>query len=296
MIEIKGLTKRFGKIIAVDRLTLDFDKGIIGLVGHNGAGKSTLLRMVAGVYKPDEGEISVDGFDEQSKEAKSKIFFLPDDLYVPSGLTLKNFLEFYLCLFELDEAEFNRLINEFGLPQDEAVSDFSKGMKRQAFIALALSSKGDYLLLDEAFDGLDPVAMEVVKSEILKASEKGKTIVVSSHNIYALQRIADRFVILTKGKIGKEGEALDIGTEFVKFQAAFKEEINEESLAKLGLNLILFRKIGSVCNFVIIADESVEQVIREKLKPVFLEKVPMDPDELVTLEMLAVKKRGEKDA
>ncbi len=297
MIEIKDLTKDFGTVRAIDHLNITLDKGVIGLVGHNGAGKSTLLRLISGIYRANEGVAMVDGFDSDTKEAKAKTFYLSDDPYTPRGANIKESLDFYLGLFDIDLDEFNRLIELFSLPKDRPVSTFSKGMRRQMFVALALSMKADHLLLDEAFDGLDPMVVESIKGEIIKAAEKGKVIVISSHNIYALQRLADRFLILNRGKLAKEGESVDMGTEFVKYQAAFTSEITSKNIAELGLKVISFRKIGSVYNFVVLAEGYAEERIKEKYHPVFLETVALDPDEIVTLEMMLAKSEGgEKDA
>lgn len=297
MIEIKNLTKAFGELRAVDNLTIDLKPGITGLVGHNGAGKSTLLRTIAGIYPPTEGNILVDGLDSLTKEAKAKVFFLSDDPYAPKGANIDGVLDFYLGLFDIDKDAFHRIIKTFGLPLGQSVGTFSKGMRRQMFVALALSMKAEHLLLDEAFDGLDPLVVDSIKGEIINAAGEGKTIVISSHNIFALQRLVDRFVVLHKGKVAKEGANEDIGTEFIKFQAAFKAPINQGNLEALGLNVISFRQIGSVTHFVVLGGDEAEGLVKESLNPLFLERVPLDPDEVLALEMaLAQKEGGEGNA
>ena len=294
MIEIQNLTKTFGSTRAVDGLTLTFRPGITGLVGHNGAGKSTLFRTIAGIYPANGGSVLIDGCDATSQEGKAKVFFLSDDPLAPKGVPLAGVLEFYGCLFDVDEERFYRIVKTFGLPMDKPINTFSKGMRRQVFVALALAMKADHLLLDEAFDGLDPLVVDAIKGEIIAAAEEGKTIVISSHNIFALQRLVDRFVILHKGKVTKEGSSEDIGTEFVKFQAAFKFPVVEENISSLGFNVVSFRVVGSVTHFVILGKTDAEEIIKEKMEPLFIERVALDPDEILALEMALAKKEGDE--
>lgn len=294
MICVDQMTKSFGTTTAVDRLSLSFDSGIIGLVGHNGAGKSTLLRLIAGIYHADEGSVSVDGVPATEPRAKKEVFFLSDDPYAPSVANMKGVLELYQGLFDLDENEYWRIVDIFGLPKNKNIGSFSKGMRRQAFIAVALSMKAKHLLLDEAFDGLDPMVVDSIKGEVLEAAAKGKTIVISSHNITALQNLVDRFVILSKGKLAKEEETEDIGTEFIKLQAAFLRPVSEEDIASLGLEVVSFRKVGSVTHMVILGGKETADQIGKTFENAFLENVPLDTEEIVRLEMMLAKKRGGK--
>lgn len=296
MIEVKNVTKRFPSVVAIDGLSVVFQPGITGLVGQNGAGKSTLFRTIAGIYLPQEGEILIDGHPAETKEAKAKVFFLPDDPFAPRA-PIQGVLDFYRGLFDVDAERFTRLVRTFGLPTDRSVSTFSKGMRRQVFIALSLAMNVDYLLLDEAFDGLDPLVIENIKDEIVQSAEAGKTIVISSHNIHALQKIVDRFVILSKGQLANEGETGDIGTEFVKFQAAFGQSVEREDIENLGFDVVSFRKVGSVTHFVILGDKGALDAIRDAFNTLFIENVALEPDEIVMLEMaLARREGGNEDA
>ena len=294
MIEIKQLVKSFGETQAVAGLSVKFESGITGLVGQNGAGKSTLLRIIAGVYHSDEGTVFVNGIPATDQQAKADVFFLSDDPYAPKGANIAGTLDFYEGLFDIDATEFNRIVAAFGLPTNKPVNTFSKGMRRQVFVAIALAMKASHLLLDEAFDGLDPLVINTIKSEILAASAKGKTIIISSHNIFALQRLVDRFVVVSRGKVAKEGTSEDIGTEFIKFQAAFKRPVSESDIAALGYQVVSFRPVGSVSHIVLLANEAAIDSIKEALDPIFIETIPLDPEEIVALEMMLAKQEGEK--
>lgn len=290
MIEIQGLTKRFGDLKAVDNLTIDFKPGVTGLVGENGAGKSTLFRCISGVYNVDEGAVKIDGLDAGSAETKRRLFFLSDNPYCPHGANARGIAAFYKGIAPLREERFYELLDAFGLPKEKGVGAYSKGMRRQLFIALALSMDCEYLLMDEAFDGLDPLVVEKIKGEIILAGEGGKTVVVSSHNIPVLERLADRFVLLHKGQLSKEGESEDIGTEFVKFQGSFKHELKPEAIESLGFKVVSFKRVGSIYHIVLLNQDGIQERLTQVFEPVFFESVPIDPDELLVLEMMLAKK------
>ncbi len=296
MIEIKNLTKRFGDLRAVDNLSIEFRPGVTGLVGENGAGKSTLFRCIAGVYNTDDGEVLIDGVSASTSEAKRKLFFLSDNPYCPHGANAKGIAAFYKGVAPLREERFYELLDMFGLPKEKGVGAFSKGMRRQLFIALALAMDCDYLLMDEAFDGLDPLVVEKIKGEIILAGEGGKTVVVSSHNIPVLERLADRFVLLHKGKLSKEGESEDIGTEFVKYQGSFDASFCAEAVEALGYKVVSFKKVGSICHIVLLNQEGIEDRLTEAFRPKFFESVPIDPDELLVLEMMLAQKGDDRHA
>lgn len=292
MIQINSLTKNFEEVVAVNNLTLEIDKGVTGLVGHNGAGKSTLFRLIASVYKFDKGQILIDGIDSRTAEGKSKVFFLSDNPYTLKSATCQGMLEFYENFFEIRREKFYTLLKKFGLPIDRKVINFSKGMRRQLFIALALSSTCKVLLLDEAFDGLDPLVLESIKEEIIKMSQGDRTIVISSHNVSLLERLCDRFIILHKGKLGKSAETSDIGNSFNKYQALFKCPVTEDELKACGVNVVSFKKVGSLYNFVVLGDLD-EEKLQEKFEPTLLEQITMDSSEIIALEMLLARKREE---
>lgn len=294
MIQISNATKRFDQKVAISSLSLDIDTGVIGLVGQNGAGKSTLLRMIAGVYQVDEGKILVDSFLNTSKESKELVFFLPDDPYAPINSDINSVLEFYKLFYQVDEDIFDNLVDKFTLPRKVKINKFSKGMKRLLFIALSLSINCRYLLLDEAFDGLDPLVLETVKEQIVRiCKDKEKTVVVSSHNVTALEKLVDKFVVIHDGRLSKDGDLDSLGETFVKYQAIFKEAVDEETLTQLGLNVLSYRKAGSIHNFVINNSKNIDvEKILDKLNPTLLENIAIDANEIILLQMALAKKES----
>lgn len=290
MIEIKNLVKTFGSVRAVDDLSITVNSGINGLIGENGAGKSTLLRLISDVYQPDSGEITIDGINNNDVNAKKEIFFLPDNPYAPHNSAVMQTFEFYSTLFDLDKDKFMEIMNKLSLPIDRKVSTYSKGMRRQLFIAIALSSNAKYALLDEAFDGLDPLVLATVREEIIKDADK-KTYIVSSHNISSLERLCDSFILLSKGRVGKNGDVEHLGENFVKYQILVKGQLEQKDLEALSYRVLSFKKVGSLCN-VVFHDEIDESIIRNKMDVILLEKIAIDPDELIALEMLDARKEN----
>ena len=159
MIALNQISKRFGRIEAVSRMTGEIREGsVFGLVGTNGAGKSTCLRMMAGVLKPDEGRVLVDGQDiYENEKMKSRVFFISDDQYYLPNSTPEEMMEYYRIYYTcFDEQRFYELLEKFGLEKDRKISTFSKGMKKQLSVILGICANTKYLLCDETFDGLDP--------------------------------------------------------------------------------------------------------------------------------------------
>ena len=288
MISIKNLTKTFGPVKAVNDLTIDIYPGINGLIGENGAGKSTLLRLISDVYQQDNGEITVDELSNKDISVKNNIFYLSDNPYAPHSMNVEQVYDLYATLFDLDRNTFEGIMKKLKLPFDRKVSTFSKGMRRQFFIAIALSAKAEYVLLDEAFDGLDPLVLDVIKQEIIKEADH-KTYIISSHNISSLERLCDNFILLSKGRCKKNSDMEHLGENFVKYQILTKEEIKEEDLQAVAIRTLTFKKLGSIYN--IVTYGAIDEVkLKEKYHVILCERIPIDPDELIALEMLNARK------
>lgn len=150
MINAEAIHKSFEDFTALDNVTCNISDGCIyGMVGSNGAGKSTFLRVLSGVYKPDKGYAFIDGLNVyENPKAKQKIVFVADDLYFLPGATLNKMAKLYASAYDrFDWARFKELTKLFGLDPKKSISNFSKGMKRQAAIILALSTRTKYMFL-----------------------------------------------------------------------------------------------------------------------------------------------------
>lgn len=204
MIEICNITKRFGNFICLDHVNLTVpDASIYGLVGENGAGKSTLLRLISGVYRPDEGEIKIDGKETSRVAAKKEVFYMPDRQHYERNDTPLSIGRFYRNFYpEFAMEEYRYLLENFGLDENALVDSFSKGMKKQMFIAAAICANTKYLLCDEVFDGLDPQIRKTV-NKLLKSAANGRkmTILIVSHYMEELDKICMEKGFLHRGRI-----------------------------------------------------------------------------------------------
>ena len=287
MIAVKSLTKRFGSHVALNELDFTIGSGsIFGLIGSNGAGKSTLLRTIAGIYKPDGGGVEIDGIvSYENSSVKSRIFFISDFPYFFSQSTLTEMAAFYKKLYSAwDEERYAQLCHTFPIDAKEKIVNMSKGMQRQTALILALSTRPDYLLLDEIFDGLDPVIRQLLKRIIAEeVGTRGVTVVIASHNLRELEDLCDHVGLLHHGGILFERELDELKLGIHKVQAAYLP-LPEKS-AFDGLDLVKYETRGSLVNFVIRGDQ--EEILQKlkALNPVFIEALPLTLEEVFISEM-----------
>ena len=286
MIEIKNLCHSLGGRLILNNINLTLQEGsIMGLVGINGAGKTTLLRLISGVYSADEGEIYCDGLPIGDERARENLFFLPDDPYFTGHTTGKALFELYRVFYpSIDRAVFLEYMNEFGLDEKKPIRNFSKGMRRQLYIALALSVKPKYLLLDEAFDGLDPLARLAFKKAINRAAEEyGTSVLISSHSLRELEDFCDSYALIDKMTIASSGDIAERVNRYCKFQLAFFEEISDKIF--FGLPVVSLERTGRFVRVVLEGNESEMKAMLEKLSPAIVEQMPMDFEELFIREV-----------
>ena len=282
MIEIKGLGKSYGpkKVLENVNVTVP-DASVFGLVGINGAGKTTLLRMMADVLRPDEGTVEYDGENIAGNAKKRKeLFFLPDEPYYTAGTTVEKLVELYKSFYSFDDELFSRYEKLFSLERRTPVRNFSKGMKRQAFAALALACRPKYLLLDEAFDGLDPVARLELKRGII--SLEGTTAVISSHSLRELEDICSGFALLDGGAVADAGDLSETLERVHKFQAAFEEPVPRE---RFPFDCLSFESEGRVVRFVVRGGREEIVSALKALSPIFVEEIKVDFEELFLCEV-----------
>lgn len=287
MIKTVDLTKKFGDFSAIDNMNIEIKEGCIyGLVGSNGSGKSTFLRIIAGVYYPDSGTIAVDNYSVwNNPDAKNKIFFLADQPYFFKNSNLIEMSHFYEGMYSsFDRNRFDYLTNVFPISITDKIDNMSKGMQRQAALILALSTNPKYLLLDEAFDGLDPVMRSVLKNILIDSIENySMTAIISSHNLRELEDLCDHVVLIHKGKLVFNDSLDNLYTSTHKVQAAFKTLPPEIKFN--GLNILKAEKTGSLIQMVVKGDlnEILEQI--NSLEPIFCETIEPTLEELFIFEM-----------
>jgi len=248
VIEFKEVSKLYEGMEAVHRLNLTIKSGsVFGLLGSNGAGKTTLLKMLAGILVQDEGDIFIDqGSIFENKELKNRCFFIPDMPYFLSNYTISQMAHFYSRVYtRWNEERFIQYLDVFQIPVHKKIHRLSKGMQRQVAFWLALSTMPEVLILDEPFDGLDPVMRQNVKQLLIQdVAEHNMTIVISSHNLREIEDLADHVAILHQGKLLLEKDLDDLKADVHKVQIAFKDKI-PMGLYR-GLDMLNKEKRGSV--------------------------------------------------
>ena len=222
MLELKNVTKCFGDFKALDNLSMTVPKGAVyGLVGPNGAGKSTAIRCLLGVYRPEQGEITLNGEKiYENPEIKTTLGSIPDDIFYFPSATLEDMRKFYRGIYpKFDDELFERLYEVFNLPRKSPIRRFSKGMQKQAAFHLSICTRPDLLVLDEPVDGLDPVMRRQVWSLLLSdVAQHGTTVLISSHNLRELEDICDHVGIMDHGKMLLERSLADMQGSTHKLQ------------------------------------------------------------------------------
>jgi ABC-2 type transport system ATP-binding protein len=214
MILVQDLVKRYGAFTAVDGVSLEVPKGEIhGFLGPNGAGKTTTIRIIAGLLKPTQGRIVIDGHDlaREPEAAKSALGFIPDRPFLYEKLTAGEFLRFHGGLYGLEaEAVQGRLLEMLDLFElrpweGELIESFSHGMKQRLVLCAAFLHRPRAILVDEPMVGLDPRGARLIKEVFRAMSRKGVAILMSTHTLEVAQEMCDRISIIQGGRIIARG-------------------------------------------------------------------------------------------
>ncbi len=287
MIGINGITMYYGTLRSLDNVSLTVKDGsIFGLIGSNGSGKSTLLRIMSGIIKPKEGNVTYDDTDVfENNDVKNSVAYLSDEQYFIPHSTVNDMRKLYRTVFEnFSDETFERMKQIFALDCDRKLSTFSKGMKKQASIMLALSCRPKYLLCDETFDGLDPVVRQTVKRLIAEESaERGMTTVIASHNLREMEDICDTVGLLHQSELVFVRELEDMKSDVRKVQAVYNREFNVSEISELSISAVTLR--GSIISFIARATEEKINSIISKTSPVFFETIPLTLEEIFINEM-----------
>ena len=286
MIEARNLTKKFEDIVALDGITATIRDGeVFGLIGTNGAGKSTFLRCAAGIYRPDGGSIEIDGQGVyENRMVKEQFFLIPDEPFFFANATPLDMMHSYCRYYpKFNQERYRRLLKEFGLVERRKLSTFSKGMKKQVMVLLALSAGTRYIFCDETFDGLDPVMRQAVKSLFAAdMEERGLTPVLASHNLRELEDICDHVGLLHRGGILLSRDIDDMKLDIHKIQLVFRDDAGPETLS--GLDLVTKEQRGRLWTIIVRGDERIVRAALGKADPVFYELIPLSLEEIFITE------------
>ncbi len=210
MIELRGVTKRYRNLVAVNNLSLRVGKGeVFGFLGPNGAGKTTTIKMMAGLMQPTEGNILVGGIDVAVDpiRAKALIGFIPDRPFLYEKLTGEEFLRFMGGLYELDGTQLDRRVDElfelFSLKdfRDELIEGYSHGMRQRLVMGAAFLHHPQVVIVDEPMVGLDPQGARLVKQIFREQCARGRTVFMSTHTLGVAEEVCDRIGIIHRGEL-----------------------------------------------------------------------------------------------
>jgi ABC-2 type transport system ATP-binding protein len=222
MITARNLKKDFDGFLALDDVSFEFEDGeIFGIIGHNGAGKTTLLKIISGLIAPTSGELFINDIDvvKDPLALKENLGYLPEESRLYETMTAENYLAFFGEIYGLSPQEIrvrsNQLFAALSLePDGKKIGEFSKGMKRKAAIARSLIHNPGFLVYDEATSGLDPMTSRFIADYLRRLRQDKKTIVLSAHNLYQVEAICDKVMILRRGKVVAFGTMKELRDQF----------------------------------------------------------------------------------
>lgn len=239
-LELINLRKEFKEIIAVDSLNLKIRKGIFfGFLGPNGAGKTTTIMMIAGLLKPDSGRVRILGLDIEKDETEYKrhIGIVLDRPLYFEKLTGKEYLSFVGEMYHLDKLTVKNRTEELlsylgiGEKKDDLIESYSAGMKKKLSLGAAIIHNPDLLILDEPFEGIDPISARSITDVLKQMVYKGTTVFMTSHNLELVEKLCDEVAIINKGKLIFESSAEKIREEMKNTGQANLENLFIELLA-----------------------------------------------------------------
>jgi ABC-2 type transport system ATP-binding protein len=240
---LEHVTKWYGPVIGVNQVTLELHGGIIGLVGANGAGKTTLLRLVTGQLRPDLGRVTVRGLDSWHWQTKRLIGYCPDANVFYEEMSGVEFVQTMarLCGYSRREARQRteavlELVGMVGR-SDRKIRGYSKGMRQRIKLAQALLHDPELLVLDEPLSGIDPIGRQESLQLFQDLADRGKCLLISSHELEELEKLTDRVAIMARGRIAAIGpvrqirELLDQHPMTIRIDAPQPRQLATELLA-----------------------------------------------------------------
>lgn len=287
MIEVNNVTKRFGDFVALDGLNMHVERGAIyGLVGPNGAGKSTIIRHLSGVYKQDEGTVTIDGQPVyENEKLKQRFTVIPDEIFYFTQANTMDMMKFYKSMYpKFDEALFKKILACFPeINPKKMVRSLSKGMQKQVAFMLSIAARPELMILDEPVDGLDPVMRRQIWSLIMSdVAEHGLTVLVSSHNLRELEDVCDHVGIMNHGKLLIERSLDELQTSITKIQLAF-----EGDMPSLPPEVQVLKKIttGRVHTLIVKGEPRIAEQTISALNPLLMDVLPLTLEEIFIYEL-----------
>jgi ABC-2 type transport system ATP-binding protein len=240
-IRLEHVTKRYGKVVALDDLSLSVGHGVFGFLGPNGAGKTTAVKILLGLTRPTSGSGSLAGFAFGSKASLGRIGYLPELFRYQSWLTAREVLALHCELARIDRtrwaSEIDRILATVGLADrgTSRVGTFSKGMQQRLGLGVALLDDPMAILLDEPTSALDPVGRHDVREIIRALREKGTIVFLNSHLLSEVEQVCDAVAIVDRGKVVAQGDLAQLlGASSVRIRATGVSREARSAMARFG--------------------------------------------------------------
>jgi ABC-2 type transport system ATP-binding protein len=239
-IAIEGVTKRFGRVVAVSKLDLQVPRGsLYGFIGPNGSGKSTTLRMIMHILLPDEGQIEVLG-QRNTHAAHDRVSYLPEERGLYKRMSVRRLLRYFGSLKGARQPELDRSIDKWLARMDlsdwidKKIDALSKGMAQKIQFVATVLNRPELLILDEPFTGLDPVNADVLKDAVLDLKREGTTVVFSTHDMSVAERLCDRIFMIFRGRKVLDGTLDEIQSIYGFDTIRVRTEAGLRALEELG--------------------------------------------------------------
>ncbi len=296
-IKVNQISKRFGNQQAVAEVSFEVEAGeIFGLLGPNGAGKTTSIRIILDIFKPDSGEVEILG-GKMNEEKKNRIGYLPEERGLYQDIPLEVCLNYLARLKGLKPtdavARVEQMLKRFDLydHRKKKVKELSKGMQQKAQLIITLVHDPQLIIIDEPFSALDPVNTQMVKDLLREERDKGKTIVMCTHQMHQVEELCDRLVLINHGKVMLYGKLNDIRRQY-SGQEVIVHPLNELPAQIPGVNRIDRNNSGYILH---LADQTSPQMILKNLvdQGIALERFEVSLPTLDEIFIQVVTARGE---
>ncbi|MEE4276071.1 MAG: ATP-binding cassette domain-containing protein [Thermoleophilia bacterium] len=267
-VAVSGLRKSFGSVQAVNAVSFEVYPGeIFGLLGPNGSGKTTTLRMALDIFRPDAGTVEVLG-GELTDERKDRVGYLPEDRGLYTDAKLETVLVYLATLKGMDAAAARERLDgwlerlDLAAHREKKVQELSKGMQQKAQLIATLLHEPDLIIVDEPFSGLDPVNTRLVKEILDEQRRAGRTIIMSTHQMYQVEALCSRIALIHRGEVVLYGEVEDIRRRFAGHAVVVEGEGTFEGLP----GVVEARRQDGAWHLALQADTDPQVVLRELVR------------------------------
>ena len=279
VLEIKNLTKYYGKVRGVENLSLQLEQGeVFGFIGPNGAGKSTTIRSIMNLINKTSGKVFIDGkeFDKNNVETKEKIGYLPSEINLYDDLTVKQMLDYHQSFYKKDTSKRRKeLVEKLQLDEKKKIEDLSLGNLKKLGIILALMHEPQILILDEPTSGLDPIMQNIFYELLEEEKKKGTTILYSTHILSEVSKICDRVGIIKDGKLVKVENIEELSEKSLTFVTILSKEV-QRIIEELNLNIMPQNENTIKFANTMSADELIKKLAKYKIEKILIEEASLE--------------------